>query len=202
MAEEVYGDIEGKGLCTDAWGLVYKCFKEGEEVIFIDNDDFLYFGKLIYLKGQELKYMFMLRKKDGTTTKFLWSDVRFMAHDGFPIRRLAGADGSKLAEQIDTTDIQHAIREIAEYTICFECKTKIKKEDVVIKRYNKYCSSCAKTIVFNDPYMIEGVNITLFNKGNEGIAFTNHPDEECLLLIAKDNAKAILYETSTIFHLS
>jgi hypothetical protein len=189
-------------LCTDAWLLVFNHFKNNEEVFFIDDFDNLYFGRLVYLEGEERNIKFMLKKNDGTATKFLWSEVRFMAHDGFPIRKLTGADGSKLSEQIDTTNIQKAIREVVDFTICAKCKIKINEDDVVIKRSNEYCPTCAKTIVFNDPYMIEGVNITIFNRDNEGEAFTNHPDEECLLLNARDNAKAILYEVPTIFHLS
>lgn len=189
-------------LCADGWELVYKHFKGGDSIIFIDAWDVLYYGTLMYLPGPEGFKKFILKSLTGKLERHSWADVRFMSHDGFPIKKLTGADGSKLVEQIDTTEVQQAIRNVIDHILCYNCKTMILEEDAIKRRGDYYCSTCVKTIVFRDPYIIEGVNALLLNKGNEGEFFTNHPDEECIFLTAKDGAKGILYETSTIFHWS
>ena len=92
---------------TDAWTLFHSLFKKGEEVwIITDEDDFIW-GKLLAFNDEECALRF--RGKD---VWFRWDCIRFISHDGFPVRALTGADGSRsiLKEQgtilRDLTDVR------------------------------------------------------------------------------------------------
>ena len=118
------GESEKKIIHPDAWDLYHSMFKEGDEVVIVtEEEDHFEWGKIKTEKdgcrltrpGQKSKY-------------FDWDNIRFLAHDGFPVKKLMGADGSKTIEKIDTTKTQEAIREALSinsqsfdresYTIC------------------------------------------------------------------------------------
>ncbi len=74
----------------DAWTLFHSLFKEGEEVWLItDEDDFIW-GELLEFNDEECALYFRGRK-----VWFRWDCIRFISHDGFPVRSLTGADGSR-----------------------------------------------------------------------------------------------------------
>ncbi len=74
----------------DAWTLFHSLFKKGEEVwIITDEDDFI-FGKLLDFCDSGCQLL-----SSGRTIHFRWDCIRFISHDGFPVRSLHGADGSR-----------------------------------------------------------------------------------------------------------
>lgn len=74
----------------DAWTLFHSLFKKGEEVWLItDEDDFIW-GKLLDFNNEECALHFR-----GKEVWFRWDCIRFISHDGFPVRSLTGADGSR-----------------------------------------------------------------------------------------------------------
>lgn len=75
---------------TDAWTLFHSLFKKGDNVWLItDEDDFIW-GKLLAFNNEECALRFK-----GKEVWFRWDCIRFMSHDGFPVRALTGADGSR-----------------------------------------------------------------------------------------------------------
>jgi hypothetical protein len=188
------------GLAKGAWAILYEAFKGGDEVIFIDDTDHLYYGKLILLAGDERDVYFGLKQLSGKIDKYAWSEVRFMSHDGFPVRKLTGADGSNLIEKIDTKDIQTALREVTNYILCSRCGDKIHESKAITQRYKKYCEDCAMNLVFSDPFLVEGVNITIFNAGNCGLSWYGDHFEETTFLKAKDGSIGLLWEIPSIYY--
>lgn len=74
----------------DAWTLFHSLFKKGDEVwVITDEDDFIW-GKLLDFNDEECELRFR-----GKEVWFRWDCIRFISHDGFPVRSLTGADGSR-----------------------------------------------------------------------------------------------------------
>jgi len=55
-------------------------------------------------------------------------------------------------------------------------------------------------MVYGDPYLIENVDVRLYNPSNFGDSFYCQPNEEFLHLTANDGAAALLYDVPTIYH--
>jgi hypothetical protein len=204
MTEEE-NECTEEGLHVNAWELLYSCFRDGDDVVFIDDQDNIFGGKLKYLKGAEKKLYFNLISISGTTKEYVWSEIRFMSHYGFPVKKLSGADGSRFIEQTDTTDIQKALREIIGSAMCFQCSKKISVDGNFFKGRAGEGYLCKdhhhlKRAVFGDPFLIEDVRAVLYNRGNCGPEWYGHPCEESTLLVSRDGAKGILYEVPTVYH--
>jgi len=75
---------------VDAWTLFHSLFKKGDEVWLITDEDDFIFGKLLDFCDEACKLRFL-----GKVVHFRWDCIRFMSHDGFPVRSLHGADGSR-----------------------------------------------------------------------------------------------------------
>ncbi len=203
----------------DAWRLFYHTFKEDEEVVVVcDNDEFLW-GRLHSIKADGC----VVRRYTGARGYYdkwnyedyfvPWDEIRFMAHDGFPVRKLMGADGSKSIEQLDTTDIQKAIRQSL-WTPTHNNLETIKREEKVAEdeeywKTHPYPYSgdddgeAPHSAVFGDPFFIEGVSMELLNKGNGGHeGWDDHLFEEVLVCQAKDGAMGLLYDLTTVYHFS
>jgi len=172
------------------WELFESCFKEGDEVVVIDEDDRFHWGKAAFNEQGFALY------RPGKATAFLWDQVRFMAHDGFPVRKILGADGSTSIELLDTEDTQEAIREVL-------------TEEFSGKRISAR---------LGDPFDVEDVVAKLFHAGNSGPNYWNrfynsvlgryfsedHREaawerEEVILLESRDGAKAELWDIPTIY---
>lgn len=199
-----------------AWELFWSLFKEGDEVICIDDEDVFHWGRLKTYSEDNFLLCRPYRQE-----ALHWEDIRFMCHDGFPVRKLTGADGSKLIEDAATDDIVTLIRQglslenKREATIeatCCRCgltKTMRSRNYYGIhyddnhnatKRY--LCDDCpSSNYVAGDPFYIEGVNAVLLNAGNDGREFWNEDGEEVLVLRAKDGARGLLYDLNTIYHI-
>lgn len=158
------------------WDLFFECFKVGDDVIVVLDNDKFYWGKILLHEGEEKNISFSLCNTVASRIKRLnWEDVTFISHDGFPVKKMIGADGSPLIEEIDTEDIQLSLRERLARTFC--------------------------DIVFADPFLIQNVSGRLYNKGNCGEQFWGKNFEECLVLEAKDGAKGHLFDVPHVYYI-
>lgn len=90
----------------DAWELYDSCFSDGQNVVIVTDFDTFEWGTL-----RTLPLGCWLARRERKDLFFWWDDIRFMAHDGFPVERLMGADGSKLIEKLDPVNSARAIRD-------------------------------------------------------------------------------------------
>ncbi len=160
-----------------AWQLFRRNFKVGDEVIVINDFDRVSWGTLgqvdglgFLLKGAVYATPRTVRRQDNRWLP--WDSIRFMSHDGFPCKRLLGADGSASIE--DEPSMKDAIR------------------NGLAEQFG--------LMVFGDPFLIENVNGVLHNSGNTGPGWDYEEEEECLELVAPDGARGMLWDLATVFH--
>ncbi len=211
----------------NAWDLFRKTFKEGEEIFVVGEYDEIYWGKLKNAKGGIKAKTFFLIQLNGTEKELDWSNMRFFSHDGFPVRKLKGADGNTSIEELNTSNILKAIIVLATQEQCPACSNFVNKSSMVTPRNPRIvedghvvdiCKKCNNSLqqkmndirlsirnglsmVFGDPFLIEDVFIKVFNPGNNTPEFWNSQLEESLLLSAVDGSKALIYDTPTIYYL-
>lgn len=210
-------------LDRDAWDLFNRCFKRGEEVFVITDEDRVYWGRL----GAVTEDEFVLSRPGGVVTSLKWWDIRWMSHDGFPVRRLLGADGSpslerepSVADAIRTAhaatfgvdgpfrgDLEAAHARIA----ALEDEVRVLREPIserILERLREEVSvarargsgvESVRRSRFGDPFEAESVASELFNPGNVGFAHYLANDEECLVLTAADGAVAQLFDLPTVY---
>jgi len=204
---------------VDAWTLWDSMFKKGDDVVLITDDDELKWGKI----GEVTKDSLRLKTGQKSLEVINWDDVRFMAHDGFPVKKLMGADGSQLIEQLDTTDTQKAIREALVAVKCPRCHRFVLPSSLTSVKYEAYgrhgirkeyrdekrieCEKCRNrkkdvfTFVVGDPFLIENVDALLMNAGNLWkLGFESWMYEETLVLQAKDGAQGLLWGLPTCYY--
>lgn len=160
---------------VNAWDLFLRTFKPGQEIVLITEDDRWFWG---ILHGWTQDACILRRPHMRNVTKEIrWENVAFMCHDGFPVSRLKGADGSA---SIDLEmDIRCGLREV------FAKLKEIKLKELVI----------------GDPHLIEGpVSAVLYNQGNEGWDHYDQDDEEVLSLVSEDGAHAHLWQLDRVYH--
>ena len=187
-------------LQAKAWDLFNAYFALGDDVVLIDEDDACYFGKLDAVDEEGC----WLTRPQGTRRRVNWINVRFMAHDGFPVKKLVGADGSRFIEQIDTTDTVEAIRSVLSYALCVDC-SKLVAHETAHRAFLGTCFRCDECekkahVYFGDPFEVEPVRSVLFNAGNSGPDWWDEPYEECLVMRAPDGAMAELFQIETVYH--
>lgn len=154
-----------------AWELFNRNFKPGDDVIFINDEDFIGWGKLLSFKVTGFNI-----QRTGMKRRFIeWDDIRFMSHDGFPIRQLFGADGSYSIQEAssDTHALRNALKE----------------------EFNGLSQ-----LVFADPFMLENVKAELQHAGNDGPEYYGEDGEECLEMIAVDGARGMLWHLPSVHH--
>lgn len=110
--------FEPSNLTASMWELYRAAFKEGDEVVIISSFDEYYWGKL-ETRGDA---GCTLHRPGRKSLDLPWDEIAFMSHDGFPIRKLRGADGSALADKLDTKDTEKALRHALERSPCSHCK--------------------------------------------------------------------------------
>lgn len=156
-----------------AWELFDRTFSTGDDVIVITEEDEWAWGKL-----RDIDDHGALLQRRNRYYKIYWSDIRFMCHDGFPIKKLKGADGSALIEKMPS---QRGI--IA-----------------TVLQSKKYRLT---EIVFSDPFHIQGISRSvLYNKGNTDPNYFFTDNEEVLELIAPDGAIAHLWSLNTVWYIN
>ena len=156
---------------TTAWQLFNRNFKLGDAVIVIDDYDKMAWGSLHTISDAG----FRLVKSYGRFSRhkfFSWDEIRFMCHDGFPVKQLFGADGSETIE--------------SEPNMAAVLRTGLRQT--------------YRQIVFGDPFLIESVAAETHNTGNDGPEHWWEDSEESLELVAPDGARAQLWDLNTVFH--
>lgn len=160
-----------KTIEASAWELFDRTFSDGDAVIVVTEDDEWGWGKLADI-GEEGAQLY----RGLTYCHIYWADMRFMCHDGFPIRKLTGADGSASIEKMPS-------------------QRSLIKTVLQSKKYG------LKELVFSDPFYIEGiVRSILYNEGNDGPEHFYTDYEEVLELVAPDGATAHLWALNTVWH--
>ena len=138
-----------------------------------------------------------------------WKDVRFIAHDGFPVKKVMCPPTDTLLEKLDTTDVQELIRQSLTYVLCNTCKKAIPdpfpyvncekcREKLTKQRKGREESYAhfGRSAGFGHPFLIENVSAILINKGS------NDPNYffETIVMQSKDGAIAHLWDLESIFH--
>lgn len=169
------------------WELFDECFNIGDDVIVVDVFDQFYWGKLI--KTTETECVVQRRAR---TDYLSWDDIRFMAHDGFPVKKIKGKWEN--LELLDNSKTMSIIRRSLDKTP-HPSRTR-----------------------FGDPFDItEPVTSWLYHPGNSGRKYWNrfwnehlqqylspahrtlgYETEEVIVMEAKDGACAELWDLTTI----
>ncbi|MCK5604805.1 hypothetical protein KAR91_23145 [Candidatus Pacearchaeota archaeon] len=186
-------------------------FKIGEEVVAIDDEDRFFWGKLQSYD----ECGFTLSKGKGiASVKLDWEETQFMAHDGFPVQKLLGADGSEKIVLEDTKDIQGIVRRVLDGKICEGCFNIVKEtcraERAEDDEYDilEICAACIDSgkyhkFVIRHPYLIEDVQSTLFNVANLGLSEQEAfylDREEVVLMGARNGAGGLLWDIPSIYY--
>lgn len=183
-------------ILTNGFDLFDSMFKKNDEVIIITEDDEFFWGKLIVCGPDG----FTLKR--GTSINFFeWKKVRFMSHDGFPVKKLMGTSSDQYIEQAFSPDIATTIRQvlILELETCGNCNI------LLPKGYpHTLCAECESKLPERrygggHPFIIDGVRSFLINVGNDNPAWMGTPYEEAVVMKSKDGAQGMLWELETIF---
>jgi len=205
------------------WDLYHSAFKEGDEIVVIDHNDFMYWGK-----GETRGDVgCTLHRIEGDTVDLKWEEIIFMAHDGFPVSKLRGVEGHIIVEQIDTSDTTNALRRVMTESVCPLCRKSVDAFDLKAPRSNYHwqgrtdeahlilnhrsneqlCSSCRKgrvnqvKIRFGDPWETGEAKGRIINPGNAGSDFWGEDHEEAMELVTPDGAIAHVFDLPIIFEL-
>lgn len=168
------------------WIVFLKMFQIGEQVVIIDEDDVLWWGKIT---DMNYEVGLTLTRPCGIVREIFWEDMKFIAQDGFPIQKLKGADGSSsiLKEPSMEEFIRHE-------------EKKKKEKDIENSKKHQHSYHVTTTYISGDPWVIKADESVLINSGNFGDIYYENDIEECLLLTNKNGAKAQLYNLPMIFN--
>lgn len=152
---------------TRSFEMFSKMFSIKDDVFLIDDEDNVFGGTLQHYDYSKCEVFL-----NGKIKSFFWSNIVFIAHDGFPCKKLLGADGH--SSILDEPSIENIIR----------------KHDGNIRQ-----------MVRGDPFLIENVDLSIYNKGN-GInsRWHNTDFEEFAVLTSKNGSRAQMFEFDTIFY--
>lgn len=193
-----------------AWELYHAMFKDGEDIVLIDEDDVVWQGRIVRVDDSTIT----IKTPIGKEKAYKWLSVRFMSHDGFPVKKLFGADGSRLIEKLDTGDVQKLLRDTLTPVMCVDCDRLLKNPTNYRcgERYVResrelyplhqcgYCQARESRYRFGDPFDItEPVESVLLFAGNDGEEYWDEDGQEVLVMRARDGAMAQLYEIKTVY---
>ena len=164
----------------NAWEIYRVCFEEGDCVVLVTDDDVFDWGRLKSSdEGLTLSW-------PGKQTRFYdWEDIRFMAHDGFPVKKIMGKEPE--------VNLRH-----------FKTKIAAIREKFHFGRLIQELWGGCTSMHFGDPFEILDVSATLVNPGNclyfasEEEYHQNYLYEEVIMCEAKDGAKGLLWDLPTI----
>ena len=159
----------------DAWNLFNSLFKDGDSIHIVTDDDKDFQGKM--LSTETGVYLSRITKK---SKFFLWDDIRFISHDGFNIKKLFGADGSKSIEEEESKKTERRFRKATHFTA-----------------YSKRLTP--SRYIFGDPFMVECDEVQRINTFYPGSKIFQPSWEELLLLKSKDGAVGMLYHFESIY---
>lgn len=201
----------------NAWKLFENFFKPGDEIIAITDDDLFMWGKLISWNDN----FFLLSNFKGEEEEITWERISFMCHDGFPVRKLRGADGGGSILLEDASKVIEAVRK----ALVEENKDRIDKKEALISEINMLSISGQnitqeaqniksrlgskselnypgppKKIIFRHPFEAKGVRMELFNPKNSGPLYRDSPFIETLVLYGADGSAAHLWDLESLFY--
>ena len=158
-----------------AWDLYRNAFTDGEHVVVVDDFDDFYWGRLKSTDGGVC-----LTRPDGQSDELRWGDIAFMAHDGFPVKRIMGMSETEAAR-------------IAEATPTEKIRQCMKDWSAIKDPAPRYIFSGDPFV--HGPFQVVGIH----NAGNSGPAFWDNPEEEVLVLRARDGAVLHSYDMDSMF---
>lgn len=197
---------------TSAWKLFINDFKKGQEVVIVTEDGRYDWGTLQYTK-ETVTLTSPLRPAH----PYHWNQIVFMAHAGFPVRKIFGKFPEKdvIMEDIPglfraalAQENLEAMARKAEVVQGFLGLPEIDLEDVspgFVKAQEEMQSvlepfeQLLAKIKFDDPFEVGACRVQLINPGNVGPQFYLHPAEEVLRMMSIDGAIAHLWQATTIF---
>ena len=167
-----------RGNRAEVWALVSRSFVLGDSVVLLLDIDTMVWG---VLQNMDAEGVSLGRKLKCET--YRWDSIRFMSHDGFPVKKLLGADGSLSVLTSPKSDNLHT-----------EVKT---------LRYGGRGHNKIARVHVGDPWCMEGEFTAILY--NPGLLWTPEiwrtDDEETVCLEAKDGAQALLWDVPTIFYM-
>lgn len=161
---------------VSAYDLWEGCFSIGDELVLITDEDKVLFGKLTHIEDDGL-----FLNDDWVP----WEHTRFASHDGFPVRKVFHPGGWKSILKTRTKERAAQVRELLRTE--FEGKKRVPSSPMPRFR-----------VCFGDPFDIERASVRLFNEGNGGEYFNDEPDEEAMLLVSQDGARALLWDLASV----
>jgi len=204
----------------NTWMLWFDIFGDGEsgpgdrEVIIILDDDTVVIGKIsgwsearVHLKTSRGKFDHHVN----------WDRIRFMAHEGFPVRKILCPPQSKTMKKIRSlsraaqlrqalkqefngtfggTSIVDALGYAANTLLHAADRYKAMIDDFIVRPRPR-----TRSTTFGDPFCADFVAATLLNPGNHGPWWDDEPDEETLLLETEDGSRAMLCDLPSVLAL-
>lgn len=201
-------------MVVDGWKLFRKLFKVGQFVVAITDEDKMIWGYLDWT-DEHLVLSYPTRH----TAQYDWDTIRFIGHDGFPIKKVWGSQG-----QDELNNVRSVIAE-SNAVVCEECgavvgvrKRRVRVEPNDLFRTKMLlCLSCKRrlryyypknhpqsgsavvhSMSFGDPFEILDVFIAFCNSGNATEEFDGQ-FEEFAFCRAKSGAVGMLYDMTSIF---
>ena len=149
------------------WELFRGEFKDGDQVMVVHENCKIYGGRLKAFR----KYCIV------GGTRYLWSEIVFIAHDGFPVRSLRTVLSNEQLGEIENEDSVILMRKLL---------TRKHDEKLIVTEKNV----CVPyTVSYGCPYQMEEVQMQLLNPFN---GFKSEY-EETLLCQSKDGAVGMLW---------
>jgi len=192
------------------WTTFHKNFKIDDELIIVNEDDEVFVGKL---KQIEEDFCIIKQPHKKRSDMIWWDDIRFIAHEGFPIKKLSG--GEKIYKEPPITKNVHGIKceicklHYAKKNICelASCEEFCYYGDLIKKEHPKIvCNFCVEnerveiedkiTVVYGDPFLIEVHKAKIINPASKIDGY-----EQSICMNAKDGAYGELYIPETIFYM-
>ncbi len=152
-----------------AWDVFDRMFKEGNEVIIIDDLDKFHWGKIQYWDDHSVT----LYRTGGSRKRIPWLNVALIANDGFPARKLFGADGSSSAEK--------------EKSVAETIRGALKQQ---------FHLKVSRRFIIRDPFEVVCDSAQLFNEGNADGHWCKEDEE--FILLRKDDAVALIYDIPSL----
>lgn len=182
---------------VNGWKFFEDMFSKRDFVIAVTIEDRFLWGYIDWTNKELL-----LTRPNCRTEHYSWSDIRFVAHSGFPVRKVSGeqheGEIARYREMLAEKEMHH----------CEDCSKYFHVPSQ--HRYSRaayWCPECRtrKGISFNtrfgDPFEIRNVSMQLFNRGCVGLYFDDTPLEEFVLCSAPNGSVGFLYNLDTLFGL-
>ncbi len=146
------------------WNLFRDEFKDGDQVMIVHENCNIYGGKLKAFKKECIV----------GGTRYLWSEIVFIAHDGFPCRSLRTTLNNEQLAEVENCDSIILMRKLL---------TRKPTEKLITTKKDVWSGS------FGCPYQMEDVAMQIINPNN-GLRWNY---EETLLCQSKDGAVGMLW---------